>query len=296
MSKKKPNCDRNLTLDYEKELVADIEELQPKIIAAINDKNSHLALNKRVAMLTGRDLDVKYVGYTLDKDTGKKFPTYKVSMLRKAKEEAAPQPAAEEKKKFPVGRFHVTAFLPNKDTGVLERVVDTIFVDSDEDLSNRPADADSVVEEARKDAVAKGWHLDDLGAITEARKNVRGVIGQIAIDLEYDPEPPCRHCVATKLRMLESSLRNIEDFVAWRRRCLQERPNNEKFPVIFPQPEDWDKYEWRDDQLRLKKPGPSIREIKISKDQKDEIVKIISKAIGEDLSGDTLLKVAAQKK
>ena len=215
----------------------------------------------------------------------KKKPAQKPITVKKPAASQAAQPATpkvvkpkeDKKERFLADSFAVTAWVPDKETRVLRRVVDKVNVWSEEDLANRPADRDVVSDNAKEKAVKEGWFLSDVEALQDARMFVRQLIAKYAVEVEYSKDCICRHCTAEFLRTIEASLRKIDMYeVLSDVRCSFR-------PPVMPDEKEWDEYEIVDGKFQKKKPNVEIRGFKLGGEQAKQMASLLSSITGEKI-------------
>jgi len=275
MKTKKP-IKENYTFDYTKELADRVEELQPMIIEVIElKKKTHKTLAecaKRV-LVNYPDIEVKYVGRTLDPDTGKKFATYQVSKkdrliitegdsaashVKTKHGKTAPilelsgKPINSPKKKpFFVGVVRGVMYVFSDDNGHPKRTVKTLMVFMNEDPATHQNEAEDTLKDAERKLLDEGYVLTEEVALRTATALVGKRLSSLAHEIEYG-DCPCHDCIRTGLMQLEAYLKFVRDNSDRHARLINEMDLTED-PEVFPNDKDLEEnYTVKDGKLVLK--------------------------------------------
>ena len=199
----------------------------------------------------------------------------------------------EKPKKFVVGKIKATKF-DFEDAAT--RVVDTLVVESDEDLSNKPEEVEKIMANARRDIIKDGWHLNDYAAMDAAYKQVEGFVGHLAMEIEYG-DFDCKRCIAGVLRKINDSMRNIREFNDARLNVAEEvDPEKCQLPDVMPDKSEWSHYKVIDGVYTYVGPKVSGRRIQLNKDQMKDLSKILSEITGDDITGKGELVAVKERK
>jgi hypothetical protein len=190
-----------------------------------------------------------------------------------------------EPKKYLVDEIRATKF-DMDDDGILCRKVVEVSISSDEDLSNKPEEANEAIEDGKKKIVEDGFFLSDKEAMDESLFKIEGMVARLATDIEYGKG--CRCCATNGLRSVNLALRKLRKFREFRDE-LQSMidPKKGSLPAVLPSKKHSDEYAIVDGVFKHVGPKVSIRKIELDDEQKDKLSKILSAVTGEDLDGKT---------
>lgn len=174
---------------------------------------------------------------------------------------------------FVAAKVKVTRWTYNDD-GQIVREVKDFTAYSDEDLANKPEEAEEAREALLKDIMLSGrkhkltrWCMSDRGAVDKAYKHVLAHLDQCAHELKYNTG--CRNCAADCIRKEIENIATIRDFELETRDYSETlRELNKSVPKIFP---DLTKYHFEDGKFVKNEDPVQIKSLKISNEQKEKL-------------------------
>lgn len=187
----------------------------------------------------------------------------------------------ETKKSFHVGEYEATRFVW-KDDGELKREYKKVCLSTHEDISNKPARKNEILNESMEKSWKDGWYFDDDSAIEEALKMIEGDISQGAVDIEYNGMN-CKCCISKRLRNLAESMRMLRWIKDKRRSIFSEVDDEEldSMPRVLPDLDTIDEWGIVKGRWQRKHPDVTIENFELTKEQSNAIRSVLEKIGGK---------------
>ena len=210
-------------------------------------------------------------------------PKTNVEKVKKDPVKKTPPKKDPPKKSFNVGEFEVTRFVWDK-PGLLKREYKKVCLTTEEDITKNPNRKKELLNEAMTKAFRHGWEFSDYSAIKAGLKEIEHDLAQGAVAIEYE-DLNCRRCISRRLRNLAESLRQLRWLKDKRQEIYREIDLDKgNMPEILPSLDDLDDWEVRDGKWQRRKPALEIERIPLTKEQTQNIKKVLEKITGEKLS------------
>ena len=207
------------------------------------------------------------------------------SKEQKKVEVVKPEPVKKTIKSFQVGEYEATRFVW-KDDGKLKREYKKVCLSTHEDISNKPARKNEILNESMEKSWKDGWYFDDDSAIEEALKMIEGDISQGAVDIEYNGMN-CKCCISKRLRNLAESMRMLR-WIKDKRRSIFSKVDDEELdslPSVLTDLDTIDEWGIVKGRWQRKRPEVEVESFELTKEQSNAIRSVLEKITGEKIGG-----------